>query len=169
VGYTTNTSRVRQHLNAFTVALGEVQQPNTCANKATPYRAHNSSRDQGEREKQGLTEDRPFNQEKRLMPSITVDTANRLVYTLQRLYTLPTSHNSRPVADQLSLSIVHTHRCTGGEIATRSFKGPPLTLLCPLGTVNDFRPVTRVPSVRDPTPNARSRQSAIYLRMAQRY
>ena len=122
VGYTTSTSRIRQHLNAFTVAHGGVPQPAPARirPRLTALIFHRS-RVRGKRN--GDTKTGTSIQKLRLMSSITVDTANRLVLTLQRLYTLPISHNSRPVADQLSLSIVHTHRCTGGEIATRSFKG----------------------------------------------
>ena len=73
------------------------------------------------------------------MPSLTVDTANRLDLSSAEVVHFTHKPQSRPVADQLSLSIVHTHRCTGGEIATRSFEGPLIALPNPLGFILQVR------------------------------
>ena len=90
------------------------------ATKAKPQRVHRFLHIDQEGKARGR-EDRSFHQEERLMSSMTVDTANRSDLHSAEVVHFTHMSQSRPVANQLSLSIVHTHRCTGGEIVTRSF------------------------------------------------
>ena len=75
-----------------------------------------------------------------LMPSLTVDTANRLVLTLQSLYTLPTSHNLILLPTSSRLVSYTPIGVPAGRLQRGLLARSPKDVMCPLSLIRRSPP-----------------------------